>query len=87
MVKLRGVNVSPEAVGAAVAQDGRSNGECFCIVERVGETGRDEMTVMVEVADAACETRIRKGAASRYDQQHFGAFQKPCWLDTFWSLC
>jgi phenylacetate-CoA ligase len=52
MVKLRGVNVFPEAIGAAVAEDKRSNGEYFCIVERVGEAGRDEMTVMVEVADA-----------------------------------
>ncbi len=55
MVKLRGVNVFPEAIGAVIAQDTRSNGEYFCIVERVGEAGRDEMTVMVEVADAACE--------------------------------
>ncbi len=50
MVKLRGVNVFPEAVGAVVAEDRRSNGEYFCIVERVGEAGRDEMTVLVEVA-------------------------------------
>jgi phenylacetate-CoA ligase len=49
MVKLRGVNVFPEAIGAAIAEDKRSNGEYFCIVERVGEAGRDEMTVMVEV--------------------------------------
>jgi phenylacetate-CoA ligase len=52
MVKLRGVNVFPEAIGAAVAEDKRGNGEYFCVVERVGEAGRDEMTVMVEVADA-----------------------------------
>jgi phenylacetate-CoA ligase len=55
MVKLRGVNVFPEAIGAAVAEDKRSNGEYFCVVERVGEAGRDEMTVMVEVADAQCD--------------------------------
>jgi phenylacetate-CoA ligase len=52
MVKLRGVNVFPEAIGAVIAEDKRSNGEYFCIVERVGEAGRDEMTVLVEVAGA-----------------------------------
>jgi phenylacetate-CoA ligase len=52
MVKLRGVNVFPEAVGAAVAEDARSNGEYFCTVERVGEAGTDEMTVLVEARSA-----------------------------------
>lgn len=51
-MKLRGVNVFPAAMGAAVAEDKRCNGEYFCIVERVGEAGRGEMTVMVEVAGA-----------------------------------
>ena len=51
MVKLRGANVFPEAVGVTVAEDARSNGEFFCVVERVGEEQRDEMTVMVEVLD------------------------------------
>ncbi len=51
MVKLRGVNVFPEAIGALVAGDVRSTGEFFCIVDRVGEAGHDEMTVMVEVVD------------------------------------
>jgi phenylacetate-CoA ligase len=50
-VKLRGANVFPEAVGVTVAEDARSNGEYFCVVERVGEEQRDEMTVMVEVLD------------------------------------
>jgi phenylacetate-CoA ligase len=50
MVKLRGVNVFPEAVGALVAEDARSTGAYFCVVERAGEAGRDEMTVMVEAA-------------------------------------
>ena len=53
MVKLRGANVFPEAVGVAVGEDARSNGEFFCLVERVGEDARDEMTVMVEVTDPA----------------------------------
>ncbi|MFN9805078.1 MAG: phenylacetate--CoA ligase family protein [Betaproteobacteria bacterium] len=55
MVKLRGVNVFPEAVGAAVAEDARSNGEYFCIVERVGEAGTDQMRVLVEQRDGSAD--------------------------------
>lgn len=55
MVKLRGVNVFPEAVGAVVAEDARSNGEYFCIVDRVGAAGTDEMTVLVEALDTAAD--------------------------------
>ena len=55
MVKLRGVNVFPEAVGATVVADPRSNGEFFCIVERRGEAGIDEMTVLVEARDTATD--------------------------------
>lgn len=49
MVKLRGVNVFPEAIGAIVARDSRSNGEFVCLVTR--DNGRDEMTVQVETID------------------------------------
>ena len=49
MIKLRGVNVFPEAIGALVVQDERTNGEYFIVVDRVGEAQKDEMTVMVEV--------------------------------------
>ena len=55
MVKLRGVNVFPEAIGAAVAEDRRSNGEFFCFVDRVGEAGVDRMEVHVEVVDPAAD--------------------------------
>ena len=48
MVKLRGVNVFPEAIGGVVATERRSNGEYVCIVERVGVEQREEMTVLVE---------------------------------------
>jgi phenylacetate-CoA ligase len=65
MVKLRGVNVFPEAIGAVVAQDARSNGEFFCIVERVGEAGRDEMTVMVEVPAAADRANMKRELEER----------------------
>lgn len=46
MVKLRGVNVWPEACGAIVVTDGRLTGEYYCIVERVGN--RDQMILQAE---------------------------------------
>ncbi len=55
MVKLRGVNVFPEAVGAVVVADARTNGEYVCIVERTGADDREAMTVLVEVAEAAAD--------------------------------
>jgi len=55
MIKLRGVNVFPEAIGALISEDARSNGEYICVVDRVGADARDEMTVMVEVADNSVE--------------------------------
>ena len=58
MVKLRGVNVFPEAIGALIAEDARSTGEYFCIVERSGEAGHDEMTVMVEVAGCSVDPGV-----------------------------
>jgi phenylacetate-CoA ligase len=53
MIKLRGVNVFPEAIGAIVAQEGRSNGEYVCLVDR--NEGRDDMTVLVEAIDDSVE--------------------------------
>jgi phenylacetate-CoA ligase len=55
MVKVRGVNVFTEAIGVTVAADRRSNGEFFCVIERLGESGRDELTVMVEVPALAAD--------------------------------
>jgi phenylacetate-CoA ligase len=52
MVKLRGMNVFPEAIGEVVARDARSNGEYVCIVDAAGRNGQDELTVMVE---ASCD--------------------------------
>ncbi len=46
MVKLRGTNVYPTAVGELIKVDPDSNGEFLCVVERRGQ--RDEMTVLVE---------------------------------------
>lgn len=47
MVKLRGINVWPEALGRITDEDPRTNGEYFCVAER--QDGRDFMTVFVEV--------------------------------------
>ncbi|MFZ9298102.1 MAG: phenylacetate--CoA ligase family protein [Hylemonella sp.] len=51
MIKLRGVNVFPEAIGAALIEENRCNGEYFCFVDRVGQAGTDHMDVWVEVVD------------------------------------
>ena len=51
MVKLRGVNVFPEAIGALVAADPRSNGEFLCVVER-----GDRMVVRVETTGSEVAT-------------------------------
>lgn len=72
MVKLRGVNVFPEAVGAAVVEDARTNGEYFCFVDRVGEAGTDEMTVMVEVADTAADRHAVKADLERRMKEVLG---------------
>ena len=56
MIKLRGVNVFSEAIGEVISADRRCNGEYVCVVERVGDSGRDEMTVMVERAGAEADS-------------------------------
>jgi len=65
MVKLRGVNVFPEAIGATLVTDARSNGEYFCFVDRVGEARVDEMDVWVEVLDAVDRAAFRADFESR----------------------
>jgi phenylacetate-CoA ligase len=55
MIKLRGVNVFPEAIGALVAENRQCNGEYVCLVDRSGADGRDDMTVMVEMVDASID--------------------------------
>jgi hypothetical protein len=49
-----------EAVDAVVVEAVRSNGEYFCVVDRVGEAGTDEMTVMVEARDTTVDTQALK---------------------------
>jgi phenylacetate-CoA ligase len=59
MVKVRGINVFPEAIGATVVGDARTNGEYFCFVDRVGEAGVDQMDVWIEVHDSADRDTVR----------------------------
>jgi phenylacetate-CoA ligase len=47
MVKLRGINVYPTAVGETLREAPETTGEFLCRVERI--EGREEMTVLVEV--------------------------------------
>lgn len=51
MVKLRGINVYPIALGGILQAEPGTTGEFVCRVDRVG--ARDEMTVLVEVKAAA----------------------------------
>lgn len=51
MVKLRGINVYPTAIGTYLGEHPASTGEYVCRVERRGQ--RDEMTVVVEVHHGA----------------------------------
>lgn len=60
MVKLRGTNVFPEAIGSVVAQDKECSGEYFCIVETTGADRHDEMRVLVEVPDARTDRSALK---------------------------
>jgi phenylacetate-CoA ligase len=53
MVKLRGTNIFPEAVGALVAEHAAANGEYICVLERDAATGRDDMRVRFELKDAS----------------------------------
>lgn len=65
MVKVRGVNVFTEAIGVAVEADKRTNGEFFCVIESVGESRSDELTVMVEVVDPAADADAVRGDLER----------------------
>lgn len=65
MIKLRGVNVFPEAIGAALLEEPRTNGEYFCFVDRVGEAGTDQMDVWVEVVDDQVDRSALKADLER----------------------
>ncbi len=48
MVKLRGINLFPHAIGALIERRQDLTGEYICRVTRDPATGRDEMTVVIE---------------------------------------
>ncbi|HJN03780.1 MAG TPA: phenylacetate--CoA ligase family protein, partial [Alphaproteobacteria bacterium] len=52
MVKLRGINLYPIAIGAAAVAHPAATGEYVCRAER-DATGREELVVVVEVEDPA----------------------------------
>jgi phenylacetate-CoA ligase len=64
MVKLRGTNIFPEAIGALVSENPASTGEYVCIVER-SEAGREDMTVMVEAATAEAKGGLERALVTR----------------------
>jgi phenylacetate-CoA ligase len=60
MVKLRGVNVFPEAIGAIISADPRCNGEYVCVLEgTLG--GREDMTVMAEARADSIDAAVLAG--------------------------
>lgn len=68
MVKLRGVNVYPTAIGAHLGGHDATLGEYVC---RVGRSGhRDELTVIVEVrSEAVGDAAVREGLAALLRQK------------------
>lgn len=72
MVKLRGTNIFPEAIGALVAEDSRANGEYLCVVERDPASGRDEMTVRVEAKQLEKDGPALEAALSRRFKEALG---------------
>jgi phenylacetate-CoA ligase len=69
MVRLRGINVFPEAIATVLAGDQRCNGEYFCVVDTVGEARRDEMTVKVESArDSVDRTALKQDLERRFKE-------------------
>ncbi|MCD6074018.1 MAG: AMP-binding enzyme family protein [Rhodospirillales bacterium] len=65
MVKVRGVNVFPEAIGAVIGHEKKSNGEFICVVDLVGSDRREELTVMVETFSSRGDSNYEKDLASR----------------------
>lgn len=68
MIKLRGINVFPEAIGALVSENKSCNGEYICVIERGGEANRDDMTVMVELNPAALGEAAQQELALRFKE-------------------
>ncbi len=59
MVKLRGINIFPHAIGPILAERPEFTGEFLCRVER-DTTGRDALTVVAKVtADSSSHAALR----------------------------
>ncbi|MBM3503198.1 MAG: phenylacetate--CoA ligase [Alphaproteobacteria bacterium] len=68
MVKLRGINLYPIAIGAVVNEHPATAGEYICVATR-DATGRDELTITVEVrdpADQALREELRDRLKARF---------------------
>ena len=65
MVKIRGVNVFPEAVGAVVCGHPGSNGEYVCIVELAGSDRREHLIVKVEARAGTDRSALATDLTSR----------------------
>ncbi len=65
MVKLRGINLFPHAIGALIENRSDLTGEYVCTVTRDPETKRDDMTVLLEsrggTDKAAVAEMLRRG--------------------------
>jgi phenylacetate-CoA ligase len=57
MIKLRGTNVFPEAIGSIIGLNKLCNGEFICIVEHHGANHEEKMTVEFEVLDDKLDKR------------------------------
>lgn len=70
MVKLRGINVYPTAVGELLHGQPGATGEFVCRVHRI--EGRDEMTVQIEVRAGATERPAAAAAFGELLRRRFG---------------
>jgi phenylacetate-CoA ligase len=67
MVKLRGTNLFPEAVGALVGEHASANGEYICVVDK-DANGREDMEVMFEFGmpvDASTRAQVESELTQR----------------------
>jgi phenylacetate-CoA ligase len=71
MLKLRGVNVFPEAIGELVSQDHRTNGEYVCIL-RGNASERETLTVMVEALNSEISKHELEAALARRLKEALG---------------
>ena len=64
MVKFRGVNVFPEAIGGCISEFAQSNGEYICVLES-SPTQAVDMTVMAEVSNHSVDKAAFEAALSQ----------------------